>query len=630
MLLPWWPVIWLDVIGSTMALGLGVYCLLLSWRFAKKRPDDAFRHYVFLLTIAIVAFTISRSVGHLAKQALLFAGMAPAWEQLAPFSGAINSITFVTVFAFSIYFDRLRQIKLRADEVAVHLATVRTKAAAAEEAEIRLRAIFDGFSDAICLVDRDHRLLFYNARMEELVPSIETGGPCYAALHRRQEPCAECRLAAVLHGKSFNSENELSAGMRVSIMETPLDWPDGQRVKMTVLRDITETKSLEAQLQHAQKMEAVGVLAGGIAHDFNNLLTVIAGYAEILLHQMPSARREEMNGIKKAAQQAGALTRQLLLFSRKESLKPKVVDLRVLVGDLEKMLARLIGEQIELIVERAPAPLAVKVDPGQIEQVVMNLVINARDALPAGGRITIKAREIAIDEHYCQTLLHARPGMFVQLTVSDSGEGMSKEVMARIFEPFFTTKGQHKGTGLGLSVVYGIIKQHGGWINVYSEPKQGTTFRLYLPAAEGVAGAGEQEPAPLPAGRGEWILLVEDEQNVRQVTSAMLAATGYQVVEASGLVEALAAFDQEGGRFDLVVSDIVLSDGSGIQVFEQLRARNPRQSILLASGYADEKSQWPVIMDQKIPFLQKPFNMTELSQAVAAAIGGQEQGDAGS
>jgi two-component system, cell cycle sensor histidine kinase and response regulator CckA len=618
MIFPWWPVVWVDITGSAAGFALAVYCIHLSWRWARNKPEDTSRHYILLLTMAIGAFTISRSFGHLIKQLLLLAELKSVWVIISPISGAVNTATFIIIFAFSIYFDRLRNIKIEADRTAVELATARARAAAAHEAEARLRTIFDGFADSIHVIDNQQRLLFFNEKAQSSLPGIAIGQLCYEAIYQQAKPCPGCRLEAVLQGQVCSSEKEFpSLKKTMSISEIPLVWPDGQNVKLTVLRDVTENKQLEAQLLHAQKMEAVGVLAGGVAHDFNNLLTVICGQAEILQNRPGLAHcREDIGDILKAARQASTLTRQLLLFSRKQAFNPRVMDLNVLVADLRKMLIRLIGEDLDLTAELAPFPLQVKVDPGQMEQVIMNLVINARDALSGGGRIVIKCDRVILDEHYCRTTFGARPGTFVRVTVTDSGCGMTKEVMEKIFEPFFTTKGLHKGTGLGLSVVFGIIKQHGGWVNVYSETGKGTTFRVYLPASIDSAELHREAFASPPGGKGERILLVEDEEQVRKITIALLTASGYLVREAENQAKAVELFEQAKGEFDLVLSDIVLPGGNGCQLMELLQASKPGLPVLLMSGYADEKSQWPAIAEKKVPFLQKPFASADLLIAV--------------
>jgi len=388
--------------------------------------------------------------------------------------------------------------------------------------------------------------------------------------------------------------------------------------------DITERRRLQEQLLHSQKMEAIGRLAGGIAHDFNNLLTAIMGYSDILsvkLSQHPSFLRE-VEEIKKAAERAASLTRQLLAFSRRQMLQEKVLDLNVLVKDLEKMLRRIIGEDIELITILDSDLYPVKVDPSQIEQVILNLAVNARDAMPDGGKLTLKTENVYIDEDYCEAHPYAQCGRFVCLSVSDTGIGMDNETIQHIFEPFFTTKRTGTGTGLGLSVVYGIVKQHGGWINVHSIPNKGSTFMIYFPAFSEVS---EEEvciepPSLRLKGKGEGILLVEDEEEVRKFIATALRENGYYVFEARNSKEAKDIFEKEKKRINLIFTDVVLPDKSGILLVEELISEKPDIKVLLTSGYTDQKSQLNIIEQKGFKFLQKPYTLKCLLQTVKDSL----------
>jgi len=385
-----------------------------------------------------------------------------------------------------------------------------------------------------------------------------------------------------------------------------------------------ERSTIEAQLRHTQKMEAIGRLAGGVAHDFNNLLTPITGYSQLLLSRLEDHNplRKDIEEIKKAAERAASLTRQLLAFSRKQVLQPEVLDLNAVVADMEKLLRRLIGEDIELVTALEPGLESVKADPGQIEQVIMNLAVNARDAMPEGGRLIIKTENVTLDEEHCKVIPEARPGKFVCLSVTDTGVGMDKETLQHIFEPFFTTKEGGKGTGLGLSVVYGIVKQHEGWIDVSSVPGRGATFKVYLPVFYGEREAEQQEAISWRElqGSGKRILLVEDEAGVRKFATGVLGENGYEVFEAASAKEAMDIFEREKGRFHLVFSDVVLPDKNGLQLVDQLLSRKPGLRILLSSGYTEEKSQWSVIRERGFRFLQKPYALPDLLQAVKEAI----------
>ncbi len=412
------------------------------------------------------------------------------------------------------------------------------------------------------------------------------------------------------------------------------DKKTGQVIaSLGILQDITERKRAEEalrtskeQLRQSQKMEAIGRLAGGVAHDFNNLLTAITGYTELLLNRVSDQDplRKDIEEIYKAAEAAASLTRQLLVFSRRQMLQPMALDLNAVITDLEKMLRHLIGEDIDMVTLLEANLDRVKADRGQIEQVIMNLAVNARDAIPMpeGGNLTIKTENVTLDEDYCTLVPEARPGKFVCLSVEDTGSGMDKEIIPHIFEPFFTTKKGEKGTGLGLSVVYGIVKQHEGWINVYSEPRQGSTLKVYLPTFSIKQKDQIKKTVSLPKlqGRGERILLVEDEQRVREFTTRVLRENGYVVFDAGNAKEALNIFEREKGNFHLVFSDIVLPDKSGSLLAEQLLSRKPELSVLLCSGYTDKRSQWPLMREKGFRFLQKPYSLADLLQAIREAM----------
>jgi PAS domain S-box-containing protein len=397
-----------------------------------------------------------------------------------------------------------------------------------------------------------------------------------------------------------------------------------------VLYDITERKEAEQALLkseerflQAQKMEAIGRLAGGVAHDFNNLLTIITGNSDLLLDDFDKddSRRNDIEEIYKAGERASALTRQLLAFSRRQMLQPKVLDITAVVSETEKMLRRIIGEDIELLVVHGPSLGRVKADPGQIVQVILNLAVNARDAMPKGGKLKIKTENVILHAEECKVIPESRPGGFVCLSFEDTGIGMDKETLSQIFEPFFSTKGPGEGTGLGLSTVYGIIKQHEGFINVYSEPRQGSVFRVYLPTLTVNQEVKSKDTALLEKfkGHGERILLVEDEEGVRKFASKALTKNGYKVIEATSAQEALHVFEKENGNFNIVLSDVVLPDQDGIQLADQLLARNRELTILLSSGYSDQKSQWPLIYERNLRFLKKPYTTLTLLQAVKDA-----------
>jgi len=389
------------------------------------------------------------------------------------------------------------------------------------------------------------------------------------------------------------------------------------------ITDITEQRMLEEQLRQSQKMEAVGRLAGGLAHDFNNLLTVIKGYSRMVLDD---PRREEkvranVEHIDSAAERAASLTRHLLAFSRKQVLQPKVIDLNLLIENLDKMLRRLIGEDILVVTATAEALGSVKADPGQIEQVIMNLVVNARDAMPNGGKLTLETANVDLDADYAREHEGVRPGRYVMLAVSDTGSGMDLQTQARIFEPFFTTKELGRGTGLGLSTVYGIVKQSGGHIWVYSELNRGTTFKIYLARVDDPAGKVQQVARPaVPTEGHETLLLVEDDQQVRELTHSVLVACGYHVLIAENGPAAVKICEQQGSDIDLLVTDVVMPGISGREVASQVTARWPDIKVLYMSGYTENSIVHHGVLDNGTFFLAKPFTPTSLANKVREVL----------
>ena len=391
---------------------------------------------------------------------------------------------------------------------------------------------------------------------------------------------------------------------------------------------LTRRLILEEQLRHSQKMEAVGRLAGGIAHDFNNLLTAIIGYTEIVLTSLDPTddRRADAEEIGRAAMRAADLTRQMLAFSRRQVLQLKVIDLNTALGKVEPMLRRVIGEDISMTVTGKATNAFVRVDPGQVEQVVMNLVVNARDAMPKGGRLTVETADAVLDDVALADSPDARPGAYVMLSVSDTGTGMSTEVRARIFEPYFTTKDVGKGTGLGLSTAYGIVRQSDGHISVSSEQGLGTTFRIYLPRSEApVQSAIDAGGDKMPDGT-EHILLVEDDASVRRLSKELLVRLGYSVTEAASGRAGLALGSDDTRHFDLALCDVILGDMSGPAVAEALSALRPSIRVLYMSGYTDEAIVRTGVLDEGKPFLQKPFTPMQLAKKVREVLDERETG----
>jgi hypothetical protein len=390
----------------------------------------------------------------------------------------------------------------------------------------------------------------------------------------------------------------------------------------TFVRDVTEQRRLQQQLTQSQKMEAIGRLAGGIAHDFNNLLTVITSYSDLLLQDLPAddPRRDDVDQVRKAADGAAALTRQLLAFSRQQVVEPKVIDLNTVVDNLKKILQRVIGEDVELAIELAPELGAVKADVSQIEQILMNLAVNARDAMPIGGKLTIETANIDHDPEQARQRRPDGSKRFVMLAVTDTGTGMDEPTKAKIFEPFFTTKQPGKGTGLGLATVYGIVTQAEGFIWVYSELGHGTSFKIYLPRVDGVAAtAAAAGHADLPRGT-ETVLLVEDAAAVRGVAKQTLERQGYTVLEASNGEDALHLAERHHGVIDLVLTDVVMPRLGGRELAERLLSVRPDTHVLYMSGYTDDSVVRHGILEGGVAYLQKPFSPEGLALKVREVL----------
>ena len=389
-----------------------------------------------------------------------------------------------------------------------------------------------------------------------------------------------------------------------------------------VARDITSRRQLEEQFSQAQKMEAVGRLAGGVAHDFNNLLTVINGYSAMALESLGEAAplREEIGEIYRAGERAASLTRQLLAFSRRQALAPRILDLNGIVSDMDRMLRRVIGEDVSLSTTLEAGLGSIFADPGQIEQVILNLAVNARDAMPEGGRLVIETGNAILDDSYARQHNAVAPGRYIMLAVSDTGCGMDAETQAHIFEPFFTTKGEGQGTGLGLSMVLGIVQQSGGTIWVYSEPGKGTSFKIYFPlAGDRPAPAGQQMPERAGSGN-ETILVVEDEEGVRNLIRTSLQRAGYRVLEAHDGNEALRLYESHAATIDLILTDVVMPQMNGRELAGRFAAMRPDVRLLFMSGYTAKAIVQHGVLDPETPFLAKPFTPAMLTAKIRETL----------
>ncbi len=493
------------------------------------------------------------------------------------------------------------------------------------ESEEQLRAVFDGALDAKVVTDDDGRFLEVNPAACELY-----GCPRAELLKRKVEEFAEPGfhfeqvLATAGATGRFRASHRLvrpDGTVREVDASTTINVLPGRH--FSALRDMTEHRLLEGQFRQAQKMEAVGQLAGGVAHDFNNLLGVITGYGELLKKRLEPghAGHKALEQIREAADRAAGLTRQLLAFSRKQVLEPKVLDLNEVLGGVDKMLRRLIGEDIQIQTHFAEDLWQVKADPGQIEQVIMNLAVNARDAMPRGGQLTLETANAALDAAYARTHTYVRPGPYVMLAVSDTGHGMDAETQSHIFEPFFTTKEPGKGTGLGLATVFGIVKQSGGHINVYSEPGRGTTFKVYLPRIDEVATKEEAATPspPVPTGT-ETILLVEDAEALRVMIREILESGGYTVLDAAEPEEALAIAKAHPSPVHLMLTDVVLPRMSGPDLAASLAPALPGMRVLYMSGYTADAIGNHGVLEPGTHFIQKPFTADDLLHKLRAVL----------
>jgi len=507
-----------------------------------------------------------------------------------------------------------------------------------EQAEARTRLVIESTLDAVVTTDAFGRVTGWNPHAEQIFgwrrdeilgrPLSDTVIP---ERYRAQHEEGLARFRATGEGQLFHRRIEIQALHRtgrefpVELTIAPLRLGDTLAFSAFV-RDITERVRLEEQLRQAQKMDAVGRLAGGVAHDFNNLLTVILGRSDLLAELVPEGTpaRRAADLIQATARKASSLTQQLLAFSRKQVLQRRVVDLGAVVAGLEPVLRRLIGEDIEVDVHRDPGPAWVAGDSSQLEQVVLNLAVNARDAMPQGGRLALATRPVELDEAFVRRHPAARPGPHVMVSAIDTGHGMDAETLARIFEPFFTTKGAGQGTGLGLATVYGIVKQHEGHIAVDSAPGGGTTFSVYLPRV----GAPRPEAAvePVPAARGgaadatHTVLVVEDEEAVRELAVDILAVVGFHVMSAQSPEAALVASAGHPGPIHLLLTDVVMPGMSGRELAERVAGSRPDTAVLYMSGYSAEALGTRGVLDPGIALLVKPFTPASLVQAVRTAL----------
>ncbi|HUG40684.1 MAG TPA: PAS domain S-box protein [Longimicrobiales bacterium] len=517
--------------------------------------------------------------------------------------------------------------------VATDISDRKTAEMALQASEEWSRALIEHSSDLTLVLDAERRIVYASPNRERILgsaPEPFVGKDSSALLRVHPEDREDAQR---LWNEVYASPG---ATVRAAVRVEHADgtWRtlecngrnllENEAVRGVVVnaRDVTDRVQLEQQLLHAQKMEAIGSLAGGIAHDFNNILTGIQGHTQLSLEELPADHRVRPNldEIARAADRAAQLTRQLLAFSRRQMMQPRVVDPNQTVRELRRMLTRLIGEDVVLSTELAEDPGCVLVDPGQIEQVILNLAVNARDAMPGGGELRIRTAPVELEARDLADAEGLEPGPYVELDVSDTGGGMAPEVLERVFEPFFTTKELGKGTGLGLSTVYGIVKQSGGHIRVESLPNAGTTFRVFFPRVEGQPDREESRAAGGGARRGETVLLVEDDSTVRGLASRILSGRGYRVIEARNGAEAWSTFRADPAAIDLVLSDVVMPEMGGRELLERVMAERPGIPVILMSGYTDDIILRHGARDAGVAFLEKPFTPAALAEQVREAL----------
>lgn len=537
-----------------------------------------------------------------------------------------RQVLLVFAIGFAAFAARMLTVQRRQAvterELRVDIGERRRTEQALRESEQRYRGLFQYSPYGIFVSHRDGQLidvnnalvemLGYNSKEELLVQNLNTD--IYESEQDRRSAIEKCEQTGRVHGIEVNWKTKDKKVIVVRLSARTVGDEGRSKIYEVIAENVTERQNLEKQFLQAQKMEAVGRLAGGVAHDFNNALGVITGYAQLLVPTLSpeDPRRKQVEEIGKAGKRAASLTRQLLAFSRQQVIRPVLLDLNAVVTDVDDMLRRLIGEDIDLAIVPDSKLKSIKADPGQIEQILMNLAVNARDAMPQGGKLIVETANSEVGEAYVRLHPFVKPGKYIVLSVSDTGCGIPKDLQAHIFEPFFTTKEPGKGTGLGLSTVYGIVKQNNGHITLYSEVGQGTTFRIYLPQfEEPVATVSIDAPRPLPRG-AETVLLVEDEDGMRELARECLQSRGFVVLEARDGKMAMEIAESHSGPIHLLLSDLIMPGMSGRELAEKLSLLRPEMKLLYMSGYTHDLITQHGVLEAGTALIEKPFSIEDL------------------